>query len=209
MPEQQNRVQWIYSSRDADELAERYDQWATDYEEDLARDFEYKGPEQAVEVFSKYVPTDARVLDAGAGTGQVGVGLTRLGYNNLEAMDLSRGMLDEARKKGVYQEYHQMKMGDPLRFPSDSFEAVICVGTLTLGHAPASALDELVRITRPGGYIVFTLRPDVYETNGFKEKHAALEAAGRWKLVEVTEPIQALPKGEPDIYQQVWVYQVS
>ena len=31
----QNRVQWVYSSRNNEELAERYDHWAKDYDTDL------------------------------------------------------------------------------------------------------------------------------------------------------------------------------
>ena len=118
-------------------------------------------------------------------------------------------MLDEARKKNAYREFHQMVMGEPLDYPTDSFDAVISVGVLTVGHAPASSFDELIRITKPSGYIVFSLRPDVYRDSGFKEKQGALESEGKWKLVEVSEEFQPLPKGEPDVYHQVWVYQVA
>ncbi len=114
----------------------------------------------------------------------------------------------EARKKNAYREFHQMVMGEPLNYATDSFDAVISVGVLTVGHAPASSFDELIRITKPGGYIVFSLRPDVYRDSGFKEKQDALESEGKWKLVEVSEEFQPLPKGEPDVYHQVWVYQV-
>ena len=206
--EAQNRVQWIYASRDNQELAERYDQWAKEYDTDLERDFAWVGPQRAAEVLSQYIAKGARILDAGAGTGLVGQILFGLGYRDMVAMDLSQGMLDEARSKDVYRELHQMVMGEPLDFGTDAFDAVISVGVLTVGHAPASSLDELVRITRPGGYIAFSLRPDVYDNACFKEKQQALEAEGLWKLVEVTDPFQPLPKGEPDVYHQVWVYQV-
>ena len=43
---------------------------------------------------------------------------------------------------------------------------------------------------------------------GFKEKQSTLESEGKWELVEVTEKLQLLPKGEPDIYHQMWLYQV-
>lgn len=206
---QQNRVQWVYSSRNNQELAERYDQWAKEYDSDLERDFHYQGPKHTAEVFGRIVKKDARVLDAGAGTGLMGQALANLGYDNLVAMDLSLGMLDEAKKKHVYREFFQMVMGEPLDFPTNSFDAVVSTGTLTVGHAPASSLDELVRITKPAGYIIYTLRPDLYETSGFKEKQSALESEGKWKLTEVTEQVQSLPKGEPDVYHQVWVYQVT
>lgn len=207
--ESENRVQWIYASRNNQELAERYDQWAKDYDQDLEQDFEWLGPQRAAEVFAKYVARDSRILDAGAGTGLVGKFLAENGYDQIVAMDMSAGMLEEARKKNVYQDFHQMVMGETLGFDTDSFDAIVSVGVMTVGHAPASSLDELVRITRPGGYVVFSLRPDVYESAGFKEKQAGLVESGKWKLVEESEEFQPLPKGEPEVLHQVWVYQVS
>ncbi len=208
MDEREKRVQWIYSSKDNKELEERYDQWAKDYDTDLDEGFGWVGPKMAVMYFSKYVPKDARVLDAGAGTGLVGELLAKEGYKNLIAMDISEGMLEEARNKGVYQEFHQMVMGETLDYATGSFGAVISVGVMTVGHAPASSLEELIRVTKPGGYIVYSLRPDVYRDSGFKEKQDSLEAEGKWKLVEVSEEFQTLPKGEPDVYHQDWVYKV-
>jgi SAM-dependent methyltransferase len=208
MTERRDRVQWIYSSSDNKELAERYDQWARDYDADLDEEFGWLGPQRAVDFFVRYVPREARILDAGAGTGLVGELLAKQGYNNMVAMDISQGMLEEARKKKAYREFHQMVMGEPLDYATDSFDAIISVGVLTVGHAPASSFDELIRVTKPGGYIIFSLRPDVYRDSGFKEKQSALESEGKWKLEKVSEEFQPLPNGEPDVYHQVWVYQV-
>ena len=206
--ERRNRVQWIYSSQDNKELAERYDQWAGDYDDDLDEEFGWLGPQRAVDFFIRYVPKEARVLDAGAGTGLVGKLLATQGYGNLVAMDLSLGMLEEAKKKNAYREFSHMVMGEPLGYETDSFDAVVSVGVLTVGHAPAGSFDELVRITKPDGYIVLSLRPDVYRDSGFKQKQDSLEAEGKWKLAEVSEEFQPLPKGEPEVYHQVWVYRV-
>lgn len=206
---EKNVVQWVYSSRNERELAERYDEWAKTYDKDLDDDFGWVGPKVAVDIAVKYFPKDARILDAGAGTGLVGALLCERGYSNLVAMDLSKGMLEAARAKKAYNEFHQMTMGEALGFASDSFDGVISVGVLTVGHAPASSLDELIRVTKPGGHVVYTLRPDVYGGNGFREKHAQLESANKWKLVEVTDPVPVLPKGEPDVCHQVWVHRVS
>ena len=203
-----NKVQWVYASEDNQQLEERYDEWAQDYDDNLESDFGYVMPRMAAETFERFVPKDARVLDAGAGTGLVGVELHRLGYTDLEAMDMSRGMLDEASRKRVYGGLHQMVMGEPLDLNTDSYDAAICVGVLTLGHAPAHSLDELARVVRPGGCVVFTLRPDIYERNGFRDKQQQLESEGAWELVEVTEEFKGMPKGEPDVYFQVWTYRV-
>ena len=205
----ENRVQWVYASANNSQLEERYDQWAEEYDDDLADDFGYVMPRMTAEIFERFVSKDAKVLDAGAGTGLVGVELSRLGYADIEAMDMSRGMLDVAGAKGVYGVLHQMVMGETLGFESDRFDATIGVGVLTLGHAPANSLDELARVTKPGGVVAFTLRPDVYEQNGFRERQEQLVSEGKWELAEVTEEFLGMPKGEPDVSFQVWVYRVS
>jgi predicted TPR repeat methyltransferase len=203
-----NRVQWVYEAPDRQELQKRYDVWAKEYDRDLAESFGYIGPRLGAEYFAKHVAKDAHVLDAGAGTGLVGIELARLGYKNIDGMDMSQGMLDEARKKGVYRDLRQLILGEPLSYADGEFDAVISVGVLTLGHAPASSLDELVRVVRAGGHVIYSLRPDVYSSNGFREKHAELEAAGRWKMVEVSDEVKIMPKGEPEVAHQVWVFRV-
>ncbi len=206
---EQNRVQWVYSSRNEQELEERYDQWAEEYDADLESDFGWLSPQRTADTLAKYVARDAAILDAGAGTGLVGQCLHNLGYRNLTAMDLSQGMLEVARQKNIYQGLDQMTMGETLGYASDRFDASVVVGVFTQGHAPASSLDELVRVTKPGGHIVFSLRTDTHRESGFREKQEALAAAGRWQLVEVTDTFQPLPKGEPEVLHQIWVYQVS
>ncbi len=210
MEESLNRVQWIYSSSSGnEELQERYDQWAAEYDRDLAEDFAWNAPSNAAALLAKYVDKPARILDAGAGTGLVGESLSQLGYTNLVGIDLSNGMLEEARRKQVYGELYRMVLGETLRFEPNGFDAVISVGVFTLGHAPASAFGELVRVTKSGGHIVFSLRTDVYENDGFKEMQRDLESDKKWKLAEVTGQFQPLPKGEPEVWHRIWAYRVN
>jgi len=72
----------------------------------------------------------------------------------------------------------------------------------------ASSLDELVRVTKPKGHIIFSQRCDAHEALGFKEKQEELESVGRWKLVEVSDCHRAFSRKESDVLHQVWVYQV-
>lgn len=214
MPELENidsqqRVQWIYSSANNRELAARYDVWAQEYDDDLSNTFAWLAPRLAAEVLAEHVPPGARILDAGAGTGLVGVELQRLGYADICAMDISQGMLDQARAKGCYNNFQQMVLGAPLDFASNAYDAVISVGVFTPGHAPPNSFDELARITKPGGHIIFSLRPDTRLELGFKEQQEQMESAGVWTLVTATEPFQPLPKGEPEVQHQIWVYRVN
>ena len=204
----EERVQWIYSSQNNSELSERYDEWAKDYDKDLSEVFGWIAPKTASDYLAKYVEANSNVLDAGAGTGLVGLALAEHGFQNLTAMDLSEGMLKEARNKNVYKSFDQMTLGEHLDYETNSFDAVITVGVMTLGHAGPESFDELIRITKPQGYIVFTIRTDVYLENGFKEKQAEIESEGLWEVIEISDEFHPLPEGEPEVLHQVWVYKV-
>ena len=147
-------------------------------------------------------------MDAGSGTGILGEALHVLGYSDITAIDLSAGMLKVAAGKGIYRATRQMTLGEPLDFPNGYFAGVVAMGVLTVGHAPPSSLDELVRITKPGGTIVFSmLHQEPVETE-FRVKQDDLERRGLWRLIEEISPFQSLPYGEPDVSHKAYVYRV-
>ena len=198
----------IYEAGDETALEAEYDKWATSYDADTAAGG-YRLPFLVSGFVARYLPaTEAAILDAGAGTGLAGEGLGLLGYRNLTGIDLSQKMLDHAAKLGVYRRLERMKLGDTLAFDNDLFDGVISTGVFTEGHAPPSSFDALIRVTKPGGYIIFTVRDDVYLDKGFKEKQDALATGGAWRLVEMTDPVRAYTAGEPHIRGIFFVYQV-
>jgi SAM-dependent methyltransferase len=189
----EHRLKQVYGARSNDELRAIYDDWAGQYDEDLLA-FGYSYPAVIAGLVARYVrERDAPILDAGAGTGSVGEVLAILGYTRLVGIDLSDGMLAVARAKGVYVGLKNQTLGERLDFPDDSFAAVVSAGVLTAGHAPPSCLDELIRITRPGGHLIFTISLRVYEKGGFRPKLDALSGAGRWRAVEATPTWSPLP----------------
>lgn len=202
-----DKIQWVYSSQNNHELSDRYNQWAKDYERDLT-DTGRPNREPIVDLTIKYLPKNALILDAGAGTGTMGQWLHEEGYHKLVGIDLSEGMLAEAQKKNVYTDLRQMVLGEPLDFPTATFDAVTACGVFTYGHAPSSSFDELIRVTKPGGYIIFTLRPDFYESSDFKDKMAELEEQKKWQLTELGDKYKAEDKGQLTLYLQTWVYRV-
>jgi SAM-dependent methyltransferase len=195
----------VYGARDLDELRTEYDRIASVYDGD---DWDWLGPQIVVETVARWVSVDSLVLDAGAGTGQLGVALRDAGYTRLHAMDLSSGMLAVAREKGVYAELREGKLGDPLDYPDGAYDAVVACGVFTTGHAPPSGLRELARIARSGGYVIFTLRSDA-PPPGFDEVMAQLHEDGVWVLVERGPEVAAMPKTAPEGRTRVWVYAVS
>ena len=202
-------LQSAFGAKSSQEAAEVYDSWAEDYERRVLS-WGYATPAVASWFFGRYVqPSDgAAVLDAGAGTGMMGDVLSPLGYHDLTAIDISERMLDFARSKGLYKDLRQMELGSELDLPTDAFSAVVSTGVFTAGHAPPESFDELIRVTKSGGHIIFSVRTDVYEDSGFKEKQEALEREGRWQLVEVSEPFSPLRYEDPELKAQVFAYQV-
>ena len=196
------------SAKSSQELAEIYDNWAEDYERRILG-YGYSTPAVTAGLFGRYIkPEDGALLDDGAGTGIMGPILAPLGYRDLVGIDISPRMLELAREKGVYRDLRQMELGGQLDFPTDAFAAVVSTGVFAAGHAPPESFKDLIRVTNSGGYIIFSVRTDVYLDEGFKEKQEALEREGRWQLVEVTEPFSHLRYEDPELKVQVFAYQV-
>ena len=202
-------LQSVFNAEDNQEVAELYDASAEDYERRILG-WGYSTHAVAAWFFGRYVkPEDgAAVLDAGVGTGLIGDILAPLGYRDLVGNDISTNMLELARKKGAYKDLHQMELGKQLDLPTDAFSAVVATGVFAAGHAPPESFDELIRVTRPGGHMIFSVRTDVYEEGGFKEKQEALEGEGRWQLLEMSEPFSQLRYEDPELKVRVFAYQV-
>jgi ubiquinone/menaquinone biosynthesis C-methylase UbiE len=195
----------VFQSRNPEELASRYDEWAATYDEDMG---DHGGPAETVAALARHVSAEARILDAGCGTGLGGQLLAAQGFPQPDGLDLSAGMLWEAEKKGCYKALHRQALGEPLDLPSAQYDAVMVVGVFARAHAPSTSLLELIRVTRPGGHIAFTLRPEFMMGTDFKDALERLTAAGQWRLIETTEPFDGRYKEFPGINLQVWVYQV-
>src|SRR5210317_1679177 len=178
-PGSTDKLHRAYHASDAGETAEVYDDWAAEYEQHM-KNVGYTHPAMVASMVARHVPpTEAPVLDAGAGTGVLGEILGALGYANLYGLDASPGMLRVAGLKKNYHELSHQFLGEPLDYADDRFALVASSGVFTQGHAPLSGLDELIRVTRPGGHLVFSIARN-YLDGPFDDKRAELESAGLW-----------------------------
>jgi len=208
MSDHSKMLKRVYGAKDHDELSSAYGDWAKRYDRDLLEDG-YILPFFITSFVARHVPKgEGPILDAGVGTGLTGPYLAALGYSGLAGTDMSNEMLEMARVRGCYDDLKQAVLGETLPWPDNHFAAFISAGVFTTGHAPSSSLDELVRITRPGGYAIFNIRQTVFEENGFAEKLCQQENAGLIKPVEISPPFAGFAYDKEDILGSVHVLQV-
>lgn len=197
----------VYGSGTAEEVAKNYAAWAATYDQETAS-VGYLLPFFITSWVARYVPAgEGPLLDVGCGTGLSGPCLVALGYDHMEGLDIAPEMLAIARGRGSYSDLKQAALGEELPWPDAYFRAVFSTGVFTIGHAPASGLHELVRITRPGGHLIFTIRDQVYEAGGFPEVMSAIDANGLWRKVEESPWFRAYAVSEPEARVKAFVYQ--
>lgn len=192
MAEHDGHLGAVYAASSPDQIAATYDAWAETYEAEM-RAAGYRHPSVALALLARYLAPGARpLLDAGAGTGLIGEWLPILGYPEIEALDLSEGMLAVAARKGIYSRLHRAALGQTLPFATARFAGVVSTGVFTTGHVGAEALPELFRVTRPGGVMVLTVKLPVWE-GGIRPALDRAEAEGRARVLEVTPPYVSMP----------------
>jgi SAM-dependent methyltransferase len=190
----------VYGASSPAEIRAVYQDWAARYdEENLKKGFHL--PTLGAGFLARYLPRgEGPILDAGCGTGLVGHSLSILGYDDLEGMDLSEAMLAIAAARGVYGKLTHQELGKRLDEPDGRFAAACCFGSFGPGHAPPETLEELVRVVRPGGPIVFNVVAATYVDQGFETKMTELSDLGLWREEERSPPFRPFLLGEPELF---------
>lgn len=109
---------------------------------------------------SQNYPPNTRVLEIGCGAGYMAVALAQLGLQ-VHAIDPSEAMVAQAQlhsEEAGLTDKLSIKVGDTyaLEFEDDSFDLVLAVGVIPWLDAPELAMQEMARVTKPGGCVLLT-----------------------------------------------------
>jgi len=183
--------------------AESYDEWACDYDRELAS-WGYEAPEHAAGLLKGHLPgfEDSAILDCGCGTGLTGEALRAAGaQGSLTGLDASKSSLDTAKQKNVYDRLEYADLNKQLPLDDESVDGILCIGVLTYLEE-AAIFKEWLRVLQSGGVVVFTSRDDFWQSRGIAEMLNRLELEGRWEPLHVSQPMPYLP-GHPDFADKV------
>ena len=135
-------------------------------------------------------PPEAAVLDAGCGTGRhVQTILDQLNPASVVGVDLAERMLDMARRRSFDNRVSFMR-GNLLSLPfaDNSFDAVVAIWTLETMSQPSRAVQEFLRVLKPGGVVAYSFiqMPETPEAVDDLVENALLHTG--WELGEALAP---------------------
>ncbi|MGY5875026.1 MAG: class I SAM-dependent methyltransferase [Candidatus Thorarchaeota archaeon] len=197
-------VKWI---REYGEMAENYDELVKQYDEWLGADLMKER-----EAFTQFITIEgpARIIDVSIGTAANFEALynrfkgKQMGRFDLHGLDVSTGMLMASKKKMQSLDIDvSLIHGSVFNIPykKNTFDIVIHSGGINTFSDIPKALEEMLRITKPWGFVIVTdegLSPEVRETERGK---AIIEANS---LFAAKPPLEHVPDKARDLTVE-WV----
>ncbi|XP_072024758.1 methyltransferase-like protein 27 [Amphiura filiformis] len=164
-----------------------YDEWASTYVKDMAEEG-YPAPRRAAETMAKLLTNkDAEIMDMACGTGLVAHELTKLGFKNIDGVDISTESLKFSKERGIYRRLICSRIGtNKLDIQDDSYDGLVLCGALGSGHLNLECLPQLIRIVKPGGPIILDVDSeskdtvDTFKDGKFEADLEALVRKGLW-----------------------------
>jgi phosphatidylethanolamine/phosphatidyl-N-methylethanolamine N-methyltransferase len=154
---QRGKVEIMVPELSRDSVIKTYARWAPIYDKVFGHVFE-QARRAAVEASER---VGGRILEVGVGTGIC------LPYyssaTRVVGIDLSDEMLEVARKRVINERLAHVERlalmdAENLEFPDDSFDVVVAQYVVNTVPHPEVALDEFLRVVRPGGELVIVNR---------------------------------------------------
>jgi len=160
-----------------------FDQYAPHFEDVLVNDLDYRAPSLifkaviAAHVAARKPALFKHAIDLGCGTGLAAAAFARQ-VDHFTGIDLSPGMIKEARATGLYAELEIADMIEGLQGkPQRSANLILAADAFVYLSDLAPVLTEARRVLAPGGVLAFTLETHdgdgIILGEGLRYAHAA------------------------------------
>jgi predicted TPR repeat methyltransferase len=138
-------------------VVELFDRYAERFDEHLVKKLSYAGPQLLYGAVSGVTQRrDLEVIDLGCGTGLCGV-LFRPVASKLVGVDLSPKMLEQSRRRGVYDELVKADVVEALRARPESADVILAADVFIYVGELTAAFDAARWSLKPGGLFAFTV----------------------------------------------------
>ncbi|HEV2581963.1 MAG TPA: class I SAM-dependent methyltransferase [Ktedonobacteraceae bacterium] len=106
------------------------------------------------------LPPGSQALEIGCGAGFMSIELARRGFH-VQAIDSVQAMVELTRSHALeagVEEHLSVEVGDitALAYEQDAFDLTLAIGVIPWIERVGPAMQELARVTRPGGYVILT-----------------------------------------------------
>ena len=178
----------IYQLKSKEKVLDYYVNWTKkeQFNKDMI-EWNYQAPQNTVKLFNQHTPNkNINILDAGCGSGLVGIELQKYGYTKITGADFSQEMLSLI-PQSIYQKLELIDLNEKLKYKDNLYDAITCVGTFTYGHVKTHALNELIRVLKKEGLICFTINEGVYLEYQFDKKMEQLSNDNLWQIINFSK----------------------
>jgi predicted TPR repeat methyltransferase len=133
-----------------------YNKWSTTYDKEITENY-YATPDRVALILKKLIVNKKiKILDYGCGTGLSGVAISKVGFDNINGVDPSEKMLEQAKKKRVYRSIIKLNLDTPTPIKLGDYSVITAVGVMGPGAAPINLFDEIMSLLDPGGIFIFS-----------------------------------------------------
>lgn len=174
-----------YEVQNKRETRALYEDWAEVYDQEL-EEKQYAQPGRCAEVLREMLPDgEARILDVACGTGLSGRALRAHGYAHVEGCDYSPEMLEKAKLSKAYDALFETDLNEPpMDAVDESYDAVTAVGAFSFAHVDPDALEEMIRVLKPGGPLIIGINEKYHDEGRVSAKLESLEAQGKLEVIK-------------------------
>lgn len=207
----QNRFYALLSLKKVDRISgfaarQAFDQVAQRYDQMVLGELDYRGPQHlralASRLGGRLVPP-LSILDLGCGTGLAGECFKDLAMGGrLDGVDISPSMIEEARRRGVYDELIVADFETFLSLPGPSYRLILCADAIVYFGNLAPTLAGVAKRLEPEGVFLFTCEAkrgdgwELTEANRFRHSEAYLRAAAEGAGLSWLDAMQCVPRFE-------------